>query len=207
MGLSSQRGGAAIVPRHSPFRIQLTREERRELEARARKYTSPYRDVIRAKVVLLAARGLSNDVIATRLDTPRQIVSKWRKRFALARLPGLEEQPRGGRPALLFPRRRRASEGRRLSTTSSSATPTLATLHRRYPTGSGGARLGCGDQRHYPVALAECGCPSSLAAPQLDLSPRPRFRGPGGTRPGPSYQELGAHLVLKISNLPTQRRL
>ena len=69
------------MPRHSPFRIQLTREERRELEARARKYTSPYRDVIRARLVLLAARGLSNDVIAARLDTPRQIVSKWRHRF------------------------------------------------------------------------------------------------------------------------------
>lgn len=38
------------MPRHSPFRIQLTREERRELEARARRYTSPYRDVIRAKL-------------------------------------------------------------------------------------------------------------------------------------------------------------
>src|SRR5207253_5863556 len=60
------------------------------LENRVRQYTSPYCDVIRAKIVLLAAEGLSNDVIATRLDTPRQIVSKWRKRFALARLPGLE---------------------------------------------------------------------------------------------------------------------
>jgi hypothetical protein len=35
-------------------------------------------------------------VIASRLDTPRQIVSKWRKRFAFARLPGLEA---GVRPA------------------------------------------------------------------------------------------------------------
>ena len=34
--------------RHSPFRIQLTREERRALEARARKENSPYRHVIRA---------------------------------------------------------------------------------------------------------------------------------------------------------------
>src|SRR5882672_6448676 len=97
------------MPRHSPFRIQLTREERRALEARARKYTSPYRDVIRAKLVLLAAEGLPNDVIAARLDTPRQIISKWRKRFALARLPGLEAQPRGGRPALFSPQRRRPS--------------------------------------------------------------------------------------------------
>ena len=31
------------MPRHSPFRIELTRDERRELETRARQYTSPYR--------------------------------------------------------------------------------------------------------------------------------------------------------------------
>jgi len=91
------------MPRHSPFRIQLTREERRALEARARKYTSPYRDVIRAKLVLLAAEGVSNDVIAARLDTPRQIISKWRHRFFDQRLAGLDEEPRGGRPARFSP--------------------------------------------------------------------------------------------------------
>lgn len=95
------------MPRHSPFRIDLTREERRALEARARQYTAPYRDVIRAKLVLLAAEGLSNDVIAARLDTPRQIISKWRKRFFDQRLPGLEEEPRGGRTARFSPQRRR----------------------------------------------------------------------------------------------------
>jgi hypothetical protein len=102
------------VSRSSPSRIVLTRQEQEKLEIRARKYTSPYRDVIRAKIVLLAAQGLSNDVIAMRLDTPRQIVSKWRKRFALARLPGLDEQPRGGRPALFSPQRRGSSKGPRL---------------------------------------------------------------------------------------------
>ena len=95
------------MPRHSPFRITLTREERRALEARARRYTSPYRDVIRAKLVLLAAEGLSNDAIAARLDTPRQIISKWRHRFFDQRLSGLEEEPRGGRPARFSPQRRR----------------------------------------------------------------------------------------------------
>ena len=95
------------MPRHSPFRIQLTRDERRALEARARKYTSSYRDVIRAKLVLLAAKGLSNDVIGARLDTPRQIISKWRHRFFEQRLAGLEEEPRGGRPARFSPQRRR----------------------------------------------------------------------------------------------------
>jgi len=89
------------------FSIALSKEERVTLEAQARQYTSPYCDVVRAKIVLLASEGLSNDIIAARLYTPRQIVSKWRKRFALARLPGLESQPRGGRPALFSPQRRR----------------------------------------------------------------------------------------------------
>jgi len=98
------------MPRESPYLIELTQQERNELESRGRKYTSPYRDVIRAKIVLLAAQGLSNEVIASRLDTPRQIVSKWRKRFCLARLPGLEEEPRGGRPARFSPQPRRPSQ-------------------------------------------------------------------------------------------------
>ena len=93
------------MPRHSPYSVEMTSQERSILEARARKHTSPYRDVIRAKIVLLAAKGLANDVIAARLDTPRQIVSKWRKRFCVFRLPGLEEQPRGGRPARFSPQR------------------------------------------------------------------------------------------------------
>jgi len=97
------------MPRKSPFSIVLAKEERVVLEVQARQYTSPYCDVVRAKIVLLAAQGLSNDIIAARPDTPRQIVSKWRKRFALARLPGLESQPRGGRPALFSPQRRRPS--------------------------------------------------------------------------------------------------
>lgn len=46
------------------------------------RYGSPHRVVVRAKIVLLAAEGLHNDEIAARLDTPRQIVSKWRKQGA-----------------------------------------------------------------------------------------------------------------------------
>src|SRR5215831_3232076 len=74
----------------------------RSLESMARKYTSRYCHVIRGNILLLA-EDLSNDVIAARLDTPRQIVSKWRKRFALAHLPGLEAQPRGGHKARFSP--------------------------------------------------------------------------------------------------------
>jgi hypothetical protein len=99
------------MPRISPFVIELTEEEREELLRRGRRYTSPYRDVIRAKIVLLASQGLSNDVIAARLDTPRQIVSKWRQRFYAQRLPGLDERPRGGRPARFSPQRRGRDQG------------------------------------------------------------------------------------------------
>jgi len=102
------------MPRKSPNVIELTPAERRELEAEARRYTSPYRDVVRAKIILYAAEGLGNDEIAARLDTPRQIVSKWRKRFVDDRLRGLDELPRGGRPARFSPRRRRRGEGPRL---------------------------------------------------------------------------------------------
>ena len=97
------------MPGRSPFDVNLSSVERRALESIAPKYTSPYCDVIRAKIILLADDGLSNEVIAARLDTPRQIVSKWRKRFALARLPGLEAQPRGGRKARFSPQPRRSS--------------------------------------------------------------------------------------------------
>lgn len=95
------------MPRQSPFVIGLSDTERAELEARARKYTSPYRDVVRAKIILLAGQGLGNDDIAARVDLPRQIVSKWRKRFFLERLRGLDEEPRGGRPARFPPQHRR----------------------------------------------------------------------------------------------------
>jgi transposase len=91
------------MPRTSPYSIELTGEERLALEARARKYTLPYREVVRARIVLLAAQGLRNDEIARRLDTRREVVSLWRKRFFEQRLAGLEELPRQGRPAIFSP--------------------------------------------------------------------------------------------------------
>lgn len=91
------------MPRKSPFAIVLSSEERNTLEAICRKYTSPYCDIVRAKIALWAAEGWDNDEIGQRLDLPRQIVSKWRKRFFLERLPGLEERPRRGKPRTFSP--------------------------------------------------------------------------------------------------------
>lgn len=91
------------MPRSSPYEIRLSDEERRLLEVRARKYTLPYRDVFRANLVLLAAAGLRNDQIAERLNTRREVVSKWRKRFFEERLDGLEERDRSGRRPVFPP--------------------------------------------------------------------------------------------------------
>lgn len=86
------------MPRTSPYSILLSDVERCDLESQARKYTSPYFAVLRAKIVLMAADGLSNDEIGARLSVPRQIVSKWRKRFFDQRTSGLLDEPRTGRP-------------------------------------------------------------------------------------------------------------
>ncbi len=91
------------MPRQSPYQIALTSEERTELESLARRYSAPYGAVVRAKVVLFAAQGLSNDEIARRLDVPREKVSKWRKRFWEEGLAGLEDRPREGRPPVFSP--------------------------------------------------------------------------------------------------------
>jgi hypothetical protein len=92
------------MPRKSPFRIKLSTKEAAELNLRATRYTLPYFEVVRAKMILMAAEGMDNDEIATRLDTRREVVSQWRKRFFKDRLAGLDERARPGRPRAFPPR-------------------------------------------------------------------------------------------------------
>jgi len=91
-------GDGGSMPRNSPFEVKLSADERLWLESVSKKYTSSYINVIRAKIILYAAEGMQNVEIAKRLDLPRQVVSKWRKRFYRERLRGLEDRPRRGRP-------------------------------------------------------------------------------------------------------------
>lgn len=62
----------------------------------------------------MAADGLENRTIASRLDLPFQIVSKWRKRFFEQGLAGLEERSRAGRRPVFSPRAGRRRQGDRL---------------------------------------------------------------------------------------------
>lgn len=102
------------MPRRSPYTILLSEMERQMLTTVAVTYTAPYFEVVRAKIILYAADGLENQAIAARLDLPRQVVSTWRKRFYKRRLPGLEDQPRTGRPPGFSPSRRRQRASARL---------------------------------------------------------------------------------------------
>jgi hypothetical protein len=92
-----------VVSRSSPYRIVLSAEQERELARRARAYSGPHRDVVRAKAILLAAEGLPNAQVAERLGISRQSVSEWRKRFFDEGVSGLEERPRPGRPGSFSP--------------------------------------------------------------------------------------------------------
>jgi transposase len=91
------------MPRKSPYPISLSKKEKIELERTANCYTSPYYIVVRAKIALMASEGLDNKTIGERLSLPRQIVSKWRKRFFEHRLDGLLDRPRPGRPSTFPP--------------------------------------------------------------------------------------------------------
>ena len=99
------------MPRRTPYTIVLVDREREILQHISRQYTSPYFRVIRAKIVLLAAEGLTNKEISDRLDIPRQIVSKWRKRFFEERLSGLDDRSRPGRPPDFSPSGRDSDKG------------------------------------------------------------------------------------------------
>ncbi len=81
-----------------PVPVTLTDEERAELERRARKMSISRAKSERARVVLLAAEGLSNPRIAAKLGVHYFTARKWRNRFAERGMAGLEDKPRPGRP-------------------------------------------------------------------------------------------------------------
>jgi transposase len=86
------------MPIATPVSIELTDDERAQLESWARRRTSAQALALRSRIVLFAADGLNNTEIAERLGVHRPMVRKWRSRFAEDRLDGLCDEPRPGRP-------------------------------------------------------------------------------------------------------------
>jgi transposase len=83
--------------------ITLTASERHRLKKLVRTQTAAQREVTRASIVLLAARSLSNNKIATRLGISADTVRKWRGRYAAQGRDGLADRPRSGRPPRFTP--------------------------------------------------------------------------------------------------------
>ena len=86
----------------SPYVIRLGDAERAELESLSRRTTAPFRLVVRARVVLLAADGVANCAIAERLGLCQDTARKWRRRYGEQGIEGLADAPRPGRPRV-FP--------------------------------------------------------------------------------------------------------
>ena len=60
------------MTRRSPYVIELSAQDRAVLEQRARAYTAAHHEVVRAKIVLMAADGLENTVIAAGSTSARR---------------------------------------------------------------------------------------------------------------------------------------
>lgn len=73
------------------------------MEEKVRARTSAQRDVLRARIVLAAAAGMNNEEIALDVGCSRITVGLWRRRFAQARMEGLKDVARSGRPPELTP--------------------------------------------------------------------------------------------------------
>lgn len=82
-------------------RLEISVEERAELERRARAHTSSQRAARRARVILLCADGVPLRQIAGAVGMDQHQVGLWRRRFLDRRLDGLKDQPRPGRPRRL----------------------------------------------------------------------------------------------------------
>ena len=67
------------------------------LEGIVRSPSAAQRDVLRARIVLLAAENLRNDQIQQKLGVSKPVVIKWRRRYATDRLEGLADLPGRGR--------------------------------------------------------------------------------------------------------------
>jgi DNA-directed RNA polymerase sigma subunit (sigma70/sigma32) len=91
----------------TPIRIKLTDQEKHHLEQLARSLTAAYRDVIRAKIILLLAQDYTVSAVGRMVGRRRRIVRKWAERFRKKRLDGLVDAPRSGRPARFSPPSRR----------------------------------------------------------------------------------------------------
>ncbi|MFH1218970.1 MAG: IS630 family transposase [Candidatus Eisenbacteria bacterium] len=101
----------------------LTEEQRRTLEAWVRAKKTPQRVVLRSRICLLGADGVSHNAIAKRLKTSRPTVCLWTTRFRQHGPPGLSEDAPHG----VSPRRLKAEKVRAIVEATLHTTPKAST--------------------------------------------------------------------------------
>jgi putative transposase len=96
------------MPTPKPVSLTLTEAEQAELEKLVKRHRVGQQIVLRARIILAAAKGKNNYQIATELEVSRQMVRLWRQRWLqLQPIPltelnaaeRLEDLPRPGAPA------------------------------------------------------------------------------------------------------------
>jgi len=87
------------MPRKAP-EIKLSDAEKAHLEKLSRSHRAERRMVERATILLACAEGKQNQQIANELGVSTIRVGKWRSRFALQGLSGLNDEPRPGKPVI-----------------------------------------------------------------------------------------------------------
>jgi transposase len=85
--------------------LHLTENERRELQQMAQSRTLPAGDVMRSRMILLLADGVSYQKIQDSLDTTAPTIARWKNRFLQHRIDGLvEERHPGQQPSVRTPK-------------------------------------------------------------------------------------------------------
>lgn len=79
-------------------KIALSKEQKETLRAIVTRHTSEQREVVRAKIILLADQEKENQQIAKKVGLTQEIVGKWRKRFSQQGIEGLKNAERPGKP-------------------------------------------------------------------------------------------------------------
>jgi len=77
--------------------LELTSDEKEQLERWVRRRKSAQGLALRSQIVLSCATGLTNKEVAAQLGISMPTVGKWRSRFIDSRLDGLVDEPRSGR--------------------------------------------------------------------------------------------------------------
>jgi transposase len=78
--------------------LVLSDDERRVLEGWARRRKTAQALALRSRIILACAGGAGVSAVAAELGVSRTTAGKWRSRFLEARLEGLSDEPRPGRP-------------------------------------------------------------------------------------------------------------